>query len=468
MQKIRILICSVLPCLLCLLSFSPRVVSATPQINEYPVPTPYAGITSITAGPDGNIWFTEENQSQIGRVTPNGTITEFPTPTPNSYPVQIISGPGGDMWFTEDGASNIAKITPSGVITEYPVTTLYSQPTAIVVGPDGNLWFTEWSGNNIGEMNASGSMVAEYPITSPNSYPEGIAYGSDGNLWFTEGGNNNIAKMTPTGVVTEYPLPTLNAEPLAITPGPDGNLWFSELEAGNIGKITTSGIITEYPTTSPNSAPGDIVTGPNGNLWFTETNTLDPTPSNIGEISTTGSMIAEYPTPTSDAHPSSITVGADGNIWFGENHANQIGELILPAKPGISNQTVTTSINHSVSTNVLNNISGDPDSSTLAITIDPSHGTASVNQGIIKYSPAADYTGDDTLTYKVCSTLDNGICNTATLTFVISAVDPDTGFGTPGSINLFETYSSYVVAISSIVVLASGIRKFTTDRKTSR
>ena len=42
-----------------------------------------AGITpgsvpeGITAGPDGNLWFTEINGNQIGRITPGGTVTEF-------------------------------------------------------------------------------------------------------------------------------------------------------------------------------------------------------------------------------------------------------------------------------------------------------------------------------------------------------------------------------------------------------
>ncbi len=33
----------------------------------------------ITAGPDGNLWFTEV-VGNIGRITPTGKITQFPTP----------------------------------------------------------------------------------------------------------------------------------------------------------------------------------------------------------------------------------------------------------------------------------------------------------------------------------------------------------------------------------------------------
>ena len=32
----------------------------------------------ITAGPDGNLWFTESDASRIGRITPAGVASEFP------------------------------------------------------------------------------------------------------------------------------------------------------------------------------------------------------------------------------------------------------------------------------------------------------------------------------------------------------------------------------------------------------
>src|SRR2546422_9013068 len=51
------------------------------------------------------------------------TITEYPTPTANSNPVGITAGPDGNLWFTEDSsnANNIGKVTTSGVFTEYPI-----------------------------------------------------------------------------------------------------------------------------------------------------------------------------------------------------------------------------------------------------------------------------------------------------------------------------------------------------------
>jgi streptogramin lyase len=106
----------------------------------------------ITAGPDGNLWFTEWNGNKIGKITPAGTITEYTIPTGGSYPVAITAGPDGNLWFTEQLGNNIGKITTSGTITEYAIPTGGSYPHGITAGPDGNLWFTEYYGNNIGKV----------------------------------------------------------------------------------------------------------------------------------------------------------------------------------------------------------------------------------------------------------------------------------------------------------------------------
>src|SRR5258708_25185668 len=62
-------------------------------ITEFPVPTSSSGPNGITAGPDGNLWFTESNANQIGRITTSGGVTEFPVPTTSSDPIGITAGP---------------------------------------------------------------------------------------------------------------------------------------------------------------------------------------------------------------------------------------------------------------------------------------------------------------------------------------------------------------------------------------
>jgi streptogramin lyase len=172
-----------------------------------------------------------------------GTITEFTIPTKGT-PFDITAGPDGNLWFTEDIGNKIGRITPRGSFTEFPVPTASSGPRGITAGPDGNLWFTELDGNKIGRITTGGSFTEfQIPSTCGSSAgcgPAGITAGPDGNLWFTEFDGGNIARITPSGSFTgAFHIPTRTSRPYGITAGPDGNLWFTEQIANKIGRITT-------------------------------------------------------------------------------------------------------------------------------------------------------------------------------------------------------------------------------------
>ncbi|MGB7758548.1 MAG: LamG-like jellyroll fold domain-containing protein [Bryobacteraceae bacterium] len=306
--------------------------TGTVSINEFPVPTSFSYPPAITAGPDGNLWFTEYYGNNIGRITPGGVIEEFPVPTATSGPNLITAGPDGNLWFTEQNASNIGRITSGGVVKEFPDA---GGPNAITAGPDGNLWFTEWNGNNIGRITPSG-VIQEFPVPTGGSNPGGITAGPDGNLWFTEVSGNNIGRITPSGVIKEFPVPTCGSSLGAITAGPDGNLWFTEVSGNKIGRITPIGVIKEFPVLTGGSDPFGITAGPDGNLWFTEVSG-----NNIGRI-TPGGVIKEFTVPTAASRPDGITEGPDGNLWFTEESGNKIGRIVIA--PGTGTIQVTTDL----------------------------------------------------------------------------------------------------------------------------
>jgi len=267
--------------------FTVHQASTGGGITEFPLPTASSAPSGITAGPDGNLWFTEDG-GEIGRISRSGTITEFPPPIASSAPSGITAGPDGNLWFTED-VGKIGRITPRGTITEFPLPTVNRGyfSYAITAGPDGNLWFTEDGGNKIGRITPRGT-VAEFAIPTPQSGPRGITAGPDGNLWFTEDVGSKIGRITPRGTITEFPLPTFNSDnntfnfsPVGIAAGPDGNLWFTEGDDNWIGRITPRGTVAEFAIPTPRSNPWGITAGPDGNLWFTE----DYNSGKIGRIS---------------------------------------------------------------------------------------------------------------------------------------------------------------------------------------
>ena len=121
------------------------LAAQTLVITEYPIPTAHSVPQGICAGPDGNLWFTE--LSNIGRITPAGTIAEFPLPIAGSGAGGIVAGADGNMWFIGGGPNKIGRITTAGVITEFAIS---SGAVSITAGPDGNVWFTQPSASSVG------------------------------------------------------------------------------------------------------------------------------------------------------------------------------------------------------------------------------------------------------------------------------------------------------------------------------
>lgn len=137
----------------------------------------------------------------------------------------ITAGPDGAVWFTQRTAGKISRTSMSGAITEFALPNAGVQPCVITAGPDGALWFTEVLANRIGRMATNGSLT-EYPIPSANTSPQGITLGPDGALWFTEAAGR-IGRITTAGEISEFTLPG-GHDPTSITTGPDGAVWFAE------------------------------------------------------------------------------------------------------------------------------------------------------------------------------------------------------------------------------------------------
>jgi streptogramin lyase len=286
-------------------------------ITKFEEPISMGPLLGITAGPDGNLWFTENDNNQIVRVTTTGDFTLVATLKTGSFPYEITAGPDGNLWFTEN-SNRIGRITLDGHVTEFDVPN--ANPGGITVGPDDALWFTEIYGNKIGRITLDGH-VTEFVIPTAGSAPEKIVSGPDGNLWFTEAHSNKIGRITPGGLITEFEVPTPQSQPIGITAGPDGNLWFTESNGSRIGRISPKGYITEFiVSTSPNRFLQDITAGPDGALWFTDQE------GSIGRITLDGHI--DIFSLSKQTQPFEITSGPDHNLWFTTIYF-QIGRITL-------------------------------------------------------------------------------------------------------------------------------------------
>jgi streptogramin lyase len=265
---------------------SDRVGRVTPSgaVTEFAVPAG-ASLSGITKGHDGNLWFVDAGNQAVGRITPSGVVTEYPVPGLRAltsagltqFYQDITAGPDGNVWFTGERfvgttgkqAGVVGKVTPAGAVTLYKFPASPPASRAIVRGSQG-----------------SGGLLAV-----------AVTAGPDGNVWVTDfqaGGRSGVAKVTPDGTITQYALPTLRPMGVkapdistSITAGPDGNLWIN-LEVDDfltgptpdayLGRVTPNGRVTVFPMPVINNAIQDayvsegaesITAGPNNALWFT-------------------------------------------------------------------------------------------------------------------------------------------------------------------------------------------------------
>ena len=66
----------------------------------------------VTISVPDNSW---SSGNSIGRITPAGVVTEFSKGiTPGGGPCAITAGPDGNVWFSEVNANYVGRVTPDG------------------------------------------------------------------------------------------------------------------------------------------------------------------------------------------------------------------------------------------------------------------------------------------------------------------------------------------------------------------
>jgi hypothetical protein len=134
----------------------------------------------------------------IARITPGGHVTLFSAGLhANAPPRALAGGPDGNVWFTEDDTDRVGRITPPGEITEFHAgISSGSEPSGIVAGPDGNLWFTEFEGGRLGRITPAGKVTEFSAGLPPGELLSAITSGPDASLWFPT--LEGVARLTPT------------------------------------------------------------------------------------------------------------------------------------------------------------------------------------------------------------------------------------------------------------------------------
>lgn len=103
-------------------------------VRDYPVQGGCSGDPSVSVASDGLVWFSAGGR--IGYVDTSGKMRLF---KPLYAPSSMTAAPDGNLWFVNHSANLITRLTPQGAASQF-ATTFGDAPGDIAVGPDGNLW----------------------------------------------------------------------------------------------------------------------------------------------------------------------------------------------------------------------------------------------------------------------------------------------------------------------------------------
>jgi virginiamycin B lyase len=244
------------------------------------------------------IWFTAMGGNYLGRLDPaapaGATPDKYPAPTPESWPADIDVAPNGQLWLTEMNASQLALFDPQigDFVDEYPYTR-NGNPTTLdkifVINVDAIL-FTVPDQDQVVEFTPSKANIpgitpfTVYPVSDPSDFstysPADVTVNEKGYIWITVPGANALALFS---ALTQQQwafstIPTPNAYPTAITASVEDNysiIWFVERDSGQVGQLvrTLSGKtigFREHLLPTAESQPSGIAVDSAGHAWISE------------------------------------------------------------------------------------------------------------------------------------------------------------------------------------------------------
>lgn len=304
--------------------------SGSPLIHEISVRggLPLGSTHELALGPDGNVWVTQQDQSRLVRITPQGGVRYFPL-APGLGPHGIAFDRHGHMWITLQFVNEIAKVNLNGRITHTYRIPKPAEPHGLAIANDGAIWWTGKYGGNIGRLNPRTGRMRIFALPDRYSQPIYIQQGC-GAMYFTELTHSRIGSITNSGTIKEYRTPTDppdgGSRPIAVAIR-HCKVWFTEERGHRFGVLDPkTGKITEYPLPRPTDTDllASLAFGPTGTLWL-ELNG----PTGVDAIGRVGAdmKVSLFDVPTQNAVLHRIILGPDGNMWFTEVGADKVGYI---------------------------------------------------------------------------------------------------------------------------------------------
>jgi extracellular elastinolytic metalloproteinase len=337
--------------------------------------------------------------------------------------------------FTELSAQPVNGVTVNGVTFGF---TVNGVPSSDAIFGGSGPGATKFTTPPQLEGNAAGQLTMTFATPTPTlSFPVVLAVSTTvanaATIQLFDAANNligttSLTTSVPAGFTFSEGLFTYNGP----TPVKQARVTFNSAAAGrfvtdNIAYATagTGGDVDWYKVTlapgqtglfvgtrTPADGPGEFV------------NKLDPQV----QVFTASNVLVASGVPTPDGRNESLQLGGltPGDTYFVrvDSQGGTTGEYFLAVDnpPAAADDAATTDEDTPVAVDVLTNDGGSPDPTSVAVVDGPAHGTVAVSPaGVVTYSPAANFSGDDSFTYLVRDAA-GAVSNVATVSVTVVAV----------------------------------------------
>lgn len=369
------------------------------------------------------------------------------------FAIAAFPGYNGKIVFqsNRDGNAEIHAMDATGV-NQVNLTNNSALDIAPTWSPDGTkiAFHSNRDGNyEIYVMNANGSNLNRlteilgddtHPTWSPDGTKIAFTTNRDGNneIYVMDSDGSNQVNLSNELGVDIVPAWSPDGTKIAFRSGTNDNreIYVMDADGGNRTRLTNNAVADDNPEWSPNGLQILFVNSQGGNdeIFVMDADGTNP----INLTNATGSDIDAGFSP--DGERIAFRSDRDGNSEIyvmdadGTNQVrltNDVGDdkhpywqPILNTLPEVSDDTATVSYNTAKSIDVLGN---DDDEETLnaanlTIATQPTHGSASIDEGKVTYTPINGYTGADELTYQICdSFLLDQKCATGVLGITVQA-----------------------------------------------
>jgi N-acetylneuraminic acid mutarotase len=386
----------------------------------------YDGYVYVLGGYDGN---GPVNLVFSSQVDSNGNVGEWNGQGNTPLPIPLVGSSAiahnGYIYIFGGGADN----------TDIGLQTVFSAPISNgIVGP----WTLLNSNLPISllfqtAVESDGYVYVMGGISGPgNAYPSDVVFSAqlnnDGTLgqWTTQANSLPSTSFLSSSVAYDGYIYFFGGEN---SQGPTNAVYSAPITNGTVGA---------WSTTQSLPAPlwGSTSVLYNGKVYLLGggddnsdyQNTVYSASLNSGEVSQWTNETNSLP----QALTYSTSTIASGYVYvIGGAGVDGISNTVYSAQLYIKvlSQSANAQANTKNTVTILSNAIDTPDPSSLVILTQPTHGSATASPSGIVYTPTSGYIGEDSLNYKICSTLASYRCSLVTLHLLVAVQPPNTGVG---------------------------------------